>query len=89
MLPKITRVASVEAVGGALLESCMPVCRAGRCPRPIPLLSEFSIREEQQSLAIVYVARARKLTEECGAAWPLELEQATKNLCRCELQMIW
>lgn len=53
------------------------------------MLSEFSIREEQQSLAIVYVARARKLAEECGAAWLLELEQATKNLCRCELQMIW
>jgi hypothetical protein len=32
---------------------------------------------------------ARKLAEEGGAAWPLELEQATKDLWHRELQMVW
>jgi hypothetical protein len=35
------------------------------------------------------LGRARKLAEDCEAAWPVELEQATKELWRRELQMAW
>ncbi|MBT8162558.1 MULTISPECIES: aminoglycoside 6-adenylyltransferase [Arthrobacter] len=61
------------------------------CLQEIPVFgfSELSIRDAQQKLAAVYLARARKLAEECGAAWPIELEQATKNLWHRELMMSW
>lgn len=52
-------------------------------------LSEASIREAQQTMATAYLGRARKLAKECKAAWPLELEQATKHLLHRELQMAW
>lgn len=52
-------------------------------------LSEPSIREAQQTLAVVYLSRARKLAVECEADWPTELEQATKQLLHRELQMVW
>jgi predicted nucleotidyltransferase len=61
------------------------------CLQGIPAfgLSEISLREAQQSIAAVYLGRARKLAEKCAATWPLELEQATKRLLRDELQMSW
>lgn len=62
-----------------------------QCLQAVPAfgLSEVGIREAQQSMATAYLGRARKLAEECGAAWPLELEQATKHLWHRELQMAW
>lgn len=62
-----------------------------QCLQGVPVfgVSELSIREAQQSLATAYLGRARKLAEECEAAWPLELEQATKQLLHRELQMAW
>ena len=62
-----------------------------QCLQGVPAfgLSELSLRDAQQSMANVYLSRARKLAEECEAAWPLELEQATKQLLHRELQMAW
>lgn len=52
-------------------------------------LGELSLRDAQQNLAAAYLGRARKLAEKCGAAWPVELEEATKDLWHRELQMAW
>lgn len=62
-----------------------------QCLQAIPAFgfSKLSIREAQQSIATAYLGRARKLAEECAAAWPLELEHATKELLHRELQMAW
>lgn len=62
-----------------------------QCLQSVPAfgLSEIGLREAQQSIAAVYLGRARKLAENCAATWPLELEQATRRLLRDELQMSW
>lgn len=61
------------------------------CLQGVPAfgLSELSVREAQQSMATAYFHRARTLAAECGATWPLELEQVTKHLWHRELQMSW
>lgn len=62
-----------------------------QCLQEVPAFgfSELSIREAQQSMATVYLGRARMLAEECAASWPSELEQATKELLHRELQIVW
>ncbi|BCW37248.1 hypothetical protein StoSoilA2_33040 [Arthrobacter sp. StoSoilA2] len=62
-----------------------------QCLQEIPPfgLGEPSLREAQQKLAAAYLSRARRLAGKCAAAWPLELEEATKKLWLHELQMAW
>jgi predicted nucleotidyltransferase len=48
-------------------------------------LTEIGLREAQRTLAVEYLARARRLADVCHAVWPTELELAATRLWRHEL----